>query len=135
MTTSSVVDDSPKTFLWDGDEYNPGDYHKNAWAGQVTLRTAFARSLNVPAVEVAEQAGYRAVADLAHKAGLASIRATPSMALGAYDVTPLDMASAYTLFANGGVLVSPRFISHIVDKTGKDVWTSEAERSEFSIRA
>jgi penicillin-binding protein 1B len=127
MTNSSVVDDSPKTFLWDGDEYNPSDYHKNNWAGQVTFRTAFARSLNVPAVEVAEQAGYRAVADLAHKAGLASIRATPAMALGAYDVTPLEMAGAYTLFANGGVLVSPRFISHIVDKSGKDVWTSEAE--------
>ena len=71
MTTSSIVDDkSRRPSLWDGQEYNPTDYHKNAWAGQVTLRTAFARSLNVPAIEVAEQAGYRNVADLAHKAGL-----------------------------------------------------------------
>jgi penicillin-binding protein 1B len=127
MTTSSVVDDSPKTFMWNGEEYKPSDFHKNSWSGHVTLRTAFARSLNVPAIEVAEQAGYRAVADLAHKAGLASIRPTPSMALGTYDVTPLEMAGAYTVFANGGVMVSPRFISHIVDKSGKDIWTSEAE--------
>jgi penicillin-binding protein 1B len=127
MTTSSVVDDSPKTFAWDGDDYAPTDYHKSAWAGQVTLRTAFARSLNVPAVEVAEQAGYRNVADLAHKAGLENIRATPSMALGSYSVTALEMAGAYTVFANDGVMVSPRLISHIVDKSGKDIWTSEPD--------
>jgi len=127
MTASTVVDDSPKTFIWDGDEYTPTDFHKNNWEGQVTLRTAFAKSLNVPAIEVAEAAGYRNVADLAHRAGLSSIRATPSMALGTYDVTPLEMAGAYTVFANDGVMVSPRFISHIVDKTGKDIWTSEPE--------
>lgn len=126
MTTSSMVDDSPKTFMWDGKEYSPKDFHKN-WAGQVTLRTAFIRSLNVPAIEVAEQAGYGAVASLAHKAGLESIRPTPSMALGTYNVTPLDMAAAYTIFANGGIMVAPRLISHIVDKSGKDVWTSEEE--------
>ena len=84
--------------------------------GQVTLRTAFAKSLNVPAIEVAEQAGYRNVADLAHKAGLESVRATPSMALGTYVVTAMDMAGAYTIFANGGVMVTPRLISHIADK-------------------
>ena len=127
MTTSSIVDDSPKTFPWEGGDYSPTDYHKNAWAGQVTLRTAFARSLNVPAIEVAEQAGYRNVADLAHKAGLENIRATPAMALGAYNVTALEMAGGYTIFANDGVMVSPRFISHIVDKSGKDIWTSEPE--------
>ena len=126
MTTSSIVDDDPKTFMWNGEEYNPHDMHKN-WAGPVTFRTAFAKSLNVPAIEVAEQAGYRNVADLAHKAGLANVRATPSMALGTYNVTPMDMAGAYTIFANDGVMVTPRLISHIVDKTGKDIWTSEAE--------
>ena len=50
MTTSSIWDDDPKTFMWNGEEYNPHDMHKN-WAGPVTLRTAFARSLNVPAIE------------------------------------------------------------------------------------
>jgi penicillin-binding protein 1B len=125
MTTSSIVDDDPKTFPWNGEDYTPTDYHKKAWEGEVTLRTAFARSLNIPAIEVAEQAGYRAVADLAHKAGLSRIRPTPSMALGAYDVTPLEMAGAYTIFANDGVMVSPSFISHIVDKSGKDIWTSD----------
>ena len=126
MTTSSIVDDDPKTFMWNGEEYNPHDMHKN-WAGPVTLRTAFARSLNVPAIEVAEEAGYHNVSDLAHKAGLVNVRATPSMALGTYNVTPMDMAGAYTIFANDGVMVNPRLISHIVDKAGKDIWTSEAQ--------
>jgi penicillin-binding protein 1B len=126
MTASSIVDDDPKTFIWNGEEYNPHDMHKN-WAGPVTLRYAFAHSLNVPAIEVAEQAGYRNVADLAHKAGLDQVRATPSMALGTYNVTAMDMAGAYTVFANDGVMVAPRLISHIVDKSGKDIWTSEAQ--------
>jgi penicillin-binding protein 1B len=49
------------------------------------------------------------------------------MALGTYNVTAMDMAGAYTIFANDGVMVTPRLISHIVDKSGKDIWTSEAE--------
>ncbi len=107
MTTSSIVDDDPKTFMWNGEEYNPHDMHKN-WEGPVTLRTAFAKSLNVPAIEVAEQAGYHNVSDLAHKAGLVNVRGTPSMALGTYNVTAMDMAGAYTVFANDGVMVTPR---------------------------
>ena len=91
----------------------------------MTLLTAFAKSLNVPAVAVAEQTGYNAVANLAHKAGLPDIRATPSMALGAYNVTPLEMAGAYTLFANNGVMVTPRMIASIVDGDGKEVWAGE----------
>ncbi|MBV9441451.1 MAG: hypothetical protein JO217_02035 [Acidobacteriaceae bacterium] len=95
------------------------------------MRTAFAKSLNVPAVEVAEAAGYSTVADLAHKAGLQDIRATPAMALGAYDVTPLEMAGAYTLFANNGVMVKPRLISRIADKSGQDVWSSHTETKKI----
>jgi penicillin-binding protein 1B len=95
--------------------------------GDVTLRTAFAKSLNVPTIEVAQAAGYGVVADLAHKAGLEDIRATPAMALGAYDVTPLEMAGAYTLFANHGVMVQPRMIERIVNKAGDDTWMSQPQ--------
>ena len=52
------------------------------------------------------------------------------MALGTYDVTPLSMAGAYTLFANNGVMVSPRFITHIVDKSGNEVWSSKPEEKQ-----
>ncbi len=127
ITASSIFKDEPQTFYYGGKPYEPVDYHHSNWLGDVTLTLAFAKSLNVPAVEVAEQAGYGAVADLAHKAGLADIRATPAMALGAYDVTPLEMAGAYTTFANKGVQVQPEMISKITDGTGKDIWSAEPQ--------
>lgn len=127
ITSSSIFQDEPQTFIFAGKDYEPVDFHKNAWKGDVTLRTAFADSLNVPAVEVAEKTGYGAVTNLAHKAGLPDIRATPSMALGAYNVTPLEIAGAYTIFANKGVLVAPEMITRIADGTGKTVWSARPD--------
>ncbi|MGI9071057.1 MAG: transglycosylase domain-containing protein [Bryobacteraceae bacterium] len=131
ITASSTFEDQPRTFVYNGESYEPVDYHRNNWLGSVTVREALAKSLNVPAVEVAEAVGYDAVADLAHQAGLTDIKPTPSMALGSYDVTPLDMAGAYTAFANGGLMVKPRFISKIVDQAGKDIWKSELETKQI----
>jgi penicillin-binding protein 1B len=131
ITQSTMFHDAPETFTFGGKDYEPTDYHKGEWLGDVTVRTAFAKSLNVPAVEVAEAAGYGNVADLAHKAGLADIRPTPAMALGAYDVTPLEMAGAYTLFANRGIMVQPRMIERIVDKGGGDSWASQVETKKI----
>lgn len=127
ITPSTIVQDEPRTFYFNGQAYEPADFHKDSWEGQVTLREALAHSLNVPAVEVAEMTGYGAVADLAHKAGLSEIKPTPAMALGAYDVTPMEMAGAYTIFANKGVMVKPRLISRIVDKAGNSNWSSAPE--------
>jgi len=131
ITASTMFEDEPRTFMFDGKPYEPVDFHHGEWAGNITLRTAFARSLNVPAVEVAEQTGYGAVAQLAHKAGLEDIRATPAMALGSYDVTPMEMAAAYTIFANNGIEVEPRLIAHIVDKSGADLWSSQPETKKL----
>ncbi len=131
ITPSTLFQDEPRTFMFDGKPYEPADYHHADWLGDVTLTTAFAKSLNVPAVEVAEATGYGAVADFAHKAGLPDIRATPAMALGAYDVTPLEIAGAYTLFANNGIRVEPRFISKIVDKSGDPVWASNPQTKKI----
>ncbi len=127
ITPSTMFEDEPRTFFYGGQSYQPVDFHHGAWYGTVTVREALSKSLNVPAVEVAEATGYGAVAQLAHKAGLTDIQATPAMALGAYDVTPLQIAAAYTLFANRGVMVKPRFISKIDDTLGSDVWRSKPE--------
>ncbi len=127
ITQSTIFHDEPETFAFAGQTYAPTDFHKGEWLGDVTLRTALAKSLNVPTVEVAQAVGYGTVADLAHKAGLEDIRATPAMALGAYDVTPLEIARAYTIFANRGVMVEPRLIERIMDKSGGDSWASQPE--------
>ncbi len=131
ITASTTFEDEPRTFIYNGQTYEPVDYHHGNWYGAVTVREALAKSLNVPAVEVAEAVGFEAVADLAHQAGLADTRATPAMALGTYDVTPLEIAGAYTTFANRGVMVKPRFISKIVDNSGNDIWTSEPQTKKI----
>ncbi len=74
MTASTMVKDEARTFLFLGKPYEPAEFHKDQWLGDVTLRRALAKSLNVPAVETAEAVGYGKVADLAHKAGLNDVR-------------------------------------------------------------
>jgi penicillin-binding protein 1B len=74
--------------------------------------------LNNATVKLAEQVGYDKVADLAKSAGIVSVHATPAMALGSYDATPLDMAGAYTVFANGGMKISPLMIASVRNSNG-----------------
>ena len=110
---ASTVDDEPTTFYFNGKSYEPAD-DDSEYSGAVTLRFALAHSLNVPAVRVAEITGYDKVARVARAAGLGTnIKATPSIALGSYEVTPLELASAYSIFVNSGRLVKTSFISSI----------------------
>ena len=66
-------------------------------------------SLNNATVRVAQEVGFDKVASLAKAAGITSVHATPAIALGAYDATPLEMAGAYTVFANGGTRLAHRW--------------------------
>lgn len=117
LTPASMVPDQPSTFSYGDQIYEPRNY-KEEYHGDVTLRYALALSLNNATVKVAEEVGYDKVADLAKAAGIASVKATPAMALGAYDATPLDMAAAYTAFANTGVRVSPILINSVRNSKG-----------------
>ena len=118
LTPATLVDDSPTTFWFAGKAYAPGNFRGESF-GELTLRSALAKSDNVAAVKVAQQVGLGAVVQMARRAGLNNgIEATPAVALGAYDVTPLEMAGAYTVFANNGVWVQPRAISTYKDDDG-----------------
>lgn len=117
VTPVSTVVDEPTTFFYDDKEYTPSNF-KEQFYGTVTLRTALSKSLNIPAVKFAEMAGFGRVAELAREAGLNGVKGTPSVALGSYDVTPLDMASAYTVFSNGGTWVEGNFIKEIRSNSG-----------------
>src|SRR3982075_3111139 len=101
ITPASTVTDAPSTFAYGDQIYEPRNY-KEAYHGDVTLRYALAMSLNNATVKVAEETGYDKVAELAKSAGITSVKATPAMALGSYDATPMDMAGAYTAFAKNG---------------------------------
>src|SRR6185436_18802136 len=110
ITPATTVMDEPTTFWFDDKPYEPSN-HGNHYNGEVTLRYALAHSLNIPAVKVAEMVGYAKVAATARAAGLnIDIKATPSIALGAYEVTPLEIAGAYTIFPNMGALVKTGFL-------------------------
>ena len=106
FTQVSQIDDSPTSFEFDGKEYDPRNY-KNEYHGQVTARYALQMSLNNATVRMAQMVGYDKVAELARNAGIASVRATPAAALGAYDASPLEMAGAYTVLANSGTRIDP----------------------------
>ncbi len=108
-TPVSLIDDSPTTFEFDGKVYDPRNY-KNEYHGQVTARYALQMSLNNATVKMAEMTGYDKVAALARNAGIASVKATPAAALGAYDASPIEMAGAYTVLANNGVRIDPLLI-------------------------
>jgi penicillin-binding protein 1B len=102
LTPATVVVDEPTTFKDGENDYTPSNY-QNEYDGPITLRRALALSRNVVAIKVAETTGYSRVADLWKRVGVGTpARAYPSIALGVFEATPFDMATAYTLFANGG---------------------------------
>ena len=117
FTPASLVQDAPSTFAYGDQIYEPRNY-KEEYHGDVTARYALAMSLNNATVKMAEEVGYDKVADLAKAAGITSVKATPAMALGAYDATPLDMAAAYTVFANGGARISPTLVNSVRNANG-----------------
>jgi len=117
ITPASTVTDAPSTFAYGDQIYEPRNY-KEEYHGDVTLRYALAMSLNNATVKVAEEAGYDKVAELAKSAGITSVKATPAMALGSYDATPLDMAAAYTAFANNGIRLSPTLVNSVRNAKG-----------------
>ncbi len=117
ITPASTVVDEASTFAYGDQIYEPRNY-KEEYHGEVTLRYALAMSLNNATVKVAEEVGYDKVADLAKLAGIASVKATPAAALGSYDASPLDMAGAYTSFANGGIRLSPIMLRSVRSSKG-----------------
>jgi penicillin-binding protein 1B len=129
LTPASVMDDSPTTFAFGRQVYQPGDFHDH-YMGMVTLRNALVHSLNVPAVAVAQEIGYDRVVRMARRMGLnEAIRPTPSVALGAYETTPLEIAGAYTVFANEGVRVTPTTISLVRAADGSVLYQRQPDRT------
>jgi penicillin-binding protein 1B len=118
LTPLSTVVDEPTTFSFDGREYAPNNYGREFY-GDVTLRDALVHSLNVATVKVAEQIGYEHVVQLAKRLGLESdIKPTPAVALGAYELTPIEVAAGYTAFANYGIRSETVSLQRVVSPEG-----------------
>ncbi len=125
MTPASTVVDQPTTFHFGKDLYQPGNFGEHFY-GTVTLRRALAKSMNIATVRVAEKVGYDKVVNVAHNAGLNNlIMPTPAVALGSYETTPLEMAGAYTVFANQGIYTQPHFLSEARDQNGNVIFSQK----------
>jgi penicillin-binding protein 1B len=131
ITPATTYMDEPKTFTFDNQEYSPGNFGESYSHAPVTLRDALVHSLNVVTVDVAMEVTIGRVMALAAKAGLPKpARAYPAMALGTNEATPLQIASAYTAFANLGARVTPIAINRITTGNGVTIAAPTTQRNE-----
>src|SRR5215510_550035 len=130
FTPATLVDDSPTAFENGTDVYTPLNYHELYW-GQVPAQFALALSLNNATVKVAEMVGYDKVANLARASGISSVQPTPAMALGAYDASPMEMASAYTIFSNAGQRITPIMVKSVRDTSGNVIQNYQPQKTQI----
>jgi penicillin-binding protein 1B len=118
LTPATLVLDEPTTWAYDQQEWSPRNYD-GEYDGMISLRRALALSRNVATIKVAEQAGFDKVAALWRRAKVGkALQGYPSIALGVFELTPMEVATAYTAFANNGVIKPPRSIARVV--SGED---------------
>jgi penicillin-binding protein 1B len=131
ITAATTYLDEPKTFTYDNQEYSPGNFGESYSHEPVTLRDALVNSLNVITVEVATEVTIGRVMNLASKAGLPKpTRSFPAMALGTNEATPLQVATAYTAFANLGTRSTSLAVNRITTGDGVTIAAPTAQRSE-----
>jgi penicillin-binding protein 1B len=120
ITPATIVNDEPETFEFDDQVWTPENYEKT-YDGPITYRHALAHSRNLATIRVAQAAGYDRVAAFWKKLGVGTIpKPYPSIALGVFEATPYEIATAYTLFPNQGLIRPLRHIARITSG-GKDV--------------
>ncbi|MGD0893841.1 MAG: PBP1A family penicillin-binding protein [Terracidiphilus sp.] len=113
----TMLNDEQTTYEVGDQEYTPRNY-KDEYHGQVTAIYALAHSLNNATIGLASEVGFDNVAALGRDAGIKNARGTPSVAIGSYDATPVDMAGAYTVFANNGVHIDPWMLASVRTPSG-----------------
>jgi len=111
--------DEPVTFETPSGEYSPHNYDEK-FEGIITLRRALAQSRNIPALKLANKVGIKAVIEYAGRFGITS-KLPPYLpvALGSAEITLLEQTSAYSVFPNDGVRVTPRYLTRVTDYEGR----------------
>ena len=125
MTPATLVDDEPVEIAQGRKIWRPANYD-DSYIGTITIAKALAVSSNAAAVRVSQSVGIPNVIDAAHRSGITSALPNyPAMALGAVEVTPLELVAAYATFANGGLRVRPRLVRRIEAADGTVLWSAE----------
>ncbi|MDP3542303.1 MAG: PBP1A family penicillin-binding protein [Elusimicrobiota bacterium] len=117
LTPATVLRDKPKT--WTGaKDWSPANY-EGVYHGTATMRQALTKSLNAATLDLAERVGIRRVQDTARACGITSpMRDDLGLALGASEVSLLELVCAYSPFAHGGIRPEPRLVTSVVDSDG-----------------
>jgi len=119
ITLASVLEDSPFSLRTSSGTWAPVNYDRK-FHGRVGVRTALEKSLNVATVRLAQEVGTEHIIDVARRLGIESpLEAVPAIALGAADVTPLELARAYATLANGGKRFDTRYFEDLIDANGR----------------
>jgi len=118
----SMILDGPATFHTSSGAYMPHDYEHH-YAGNVTLQRAFADSLNIPALKLADHIGIRKVIATAHQFGITTdIPAFLPIAVGAAQVSLYEQVAAYSSFPNDGIRLTPHFVHKVTTSDGEVLW-------------
>jgi penicillin-binding protein 1A len=134
LTANEIIPDTAIAIPLDrGRVYRPNN-SDDQFLGPITMREALAKSRNVVAVQLAERVGIDTIVHWARRFGIdAPVAPYPASAIGASALQPLDLVAAYTVFANLGAHVDPRFIYRIEDRTGAAVFTNPANPPRLVI--
>ena len=118
VTVADRLLDEPLTLRLAGNTWRPQNDDRN-WHGEVSVREVFERSLNVPTVRLALEVGLADVITWARRLGVDSrLAELPSLALGAFEMTPLELLRVYSTFAAGGVRPSLHLVEGVLDRAG-----------------
>jgi penicillin-binding protein 1A len=132
FTPADTVLDSPISIVIDPRQppWQPQNYYRR-YSGIVTYQHALEQSINVPAVRVDLLVGTKKVIETARRLGIRQqMLAYPSLALGAFEMTPLEMVTAYSVFANQGLLYPPRMVERVRDAEGVTLEQNAPEPKE-----
>jgi penicillin-binding protein 1A len=116
---NDTILDEPVTFETGSGPYSPHNYDEK-FEGVITLRRALAQSRNIPALKLANKVGIRSVIEYAERFGItAKLPPYLPVALGSAEITLIEQTSAYSVFPNDGVRVTPRYITKVTDYEGR----------------
>ena len=119
FSPASLVEDNPFIWSYGRQEWQPENYNEEYY-GIVTFREALERSLNAATARIAREVGIKKVRDMAYRLGIQSpLPPVPSLALGAVEVTPLEIARAFSTLANNGVRTNLLAVKHVANQRGQ----------------
>ena len=133
LPASHIMYDAPLAIpMSDGSIYSPKNYDPG-FMGPMSLRNALKHSINTITVQLGLDVGLETVVQTAKTYGITTpVPPYPSTSIGAPSVIPMQMASAYSVFANAGTRVSPRYITRVEDAEGRVLWQTKPERRDVA---